>query len=105
MTSTETVREKSRRDIAHEIEQKHFGRCLWQHVEPRYRQMVVECVEFGSGTGTAIVVRRYETGIPRPGQNKPWPELAGHYVYLPVTDDNTWEGLDKALTALAAKAA
>lgn len=106
MANTTKPADQSRlkEDRYREIEQKHFGRCLWQQVIEPGRRIVIECMHWPKGSGTALVVKHYEPGLPRPGSNKPWPDLLALYVYLPVADDqNTWDGLDAALAAAAKK--
>lgn len=78
------------------IEDEHFGRCLWQQI-CEGRMMLVELFVFPAANTTAVVVRHYEKAIPRSGSGKPWPDQIASYVYLPVDDSNTWDGLNIAL--------
>lgn len=86
-----------------EIENEHFGRCLWQ-VILEGRTIMVELFHYPKANSTAIVVKHFEKAIPRSGSGKPWPDQIASYVYLPVDDTNTWDGLKTALTEIEAKA-
>lgn len=80
------------------IEEKHFGRCYWQMLAPN-RMVMVELLDFPEAKTTAVVVKHFDKAIPRSGSHKPWPEHIASYVYLPVDDSNTWDGLEKHLMA------
>lgn len=96
----------ARRELMHDIEGRHFGRCLDQ-VWGAGRRTLIERLEFknmGSGYLTAVVVKMFEKPVPSMSSSKPWPDLAGVWVFVPLEDEtNTWQGLDAALTAFEAK--
>ena len=83
---------------ARRIEHDHFGQCMWSEVLDG-RRIQVECMTLRDTNVLVLVVKHYDKAIPRAGSMKPWPDQVGTYVYLPVDDSNTWDGLDKALTA------
>lgn len=89
-----------RRETMRAIEQKHFGRCLDQ-VWGENRRTLIERMELRDTPGLcAVVVKQYESRVPSMSSSKPWPELSGCWVYVPVEDgDNTWTGLDEKLAA------
>lgn len=96
----DTTNERPRREIMRAIEEKHLGRCLdqaWGHG----RRHLIELMEIRGTTKNAVVVKQYESRVPTSSSSKPWPELAGVWVYIPIEkdDDNTWEGLDRQLAA------
>jgi hypothetical protein len=92
------IAEPSKEDRLREIEHKHFRQCLWQLVSPN-RRMLVECMEWPAAKTTAIVVKHYDAPIPRGGSSKPWPNMIAGEIYVPADPgNNTWEGLDAALT-------
>lgn len=82
---------------ASELEAKHFGRCIAQ-VWTDHRRRLVQLMDYPKAGCTAIVVKRFEHPVPPAGSRKPWPDLARCEVYLPITDDYSWDGLDTALT-------
>ena len=90
--------ERSHADQWKEIEDKHFGRCIWQVILPS-KTIMVELLQFPAAETTALVVKHFDRRIPTGSAGK-WPEQTATYVYLPVDDSNTWGGLDKALTDL-----
>jgi len=94
-----------RREIMHDLEARHFARCLDQ-LWGAGRRTLVERMEFknmGSGYLTAVVVKMFEKPVPKPESRKDWPDLTGVWVYVPIKDEsNTFEGLDAALTAFVA---
>lgn len=95
--------ERARSDIMHDIEGRHFGRCIDQ-IWGAGRRTLIELMDFPKAKTTVVVVKQYERAVPRSGSGKPWPDLEACYVYAPVADQtNTWEGLDAALSALEKK--
>jgi hypothetical protein len=101
MTSTATRTkqpERTHEDRMKVIEHDHFGRCLWQQLLEG-RRIMVELMDFPKAKTTAVVIKHYDDPIPRATSGKPWPKVIASYVYLPVDDSNTWDGLDAALTA------
>lgn len=90
---------KSRRDTMREIEQKHFGQCFDQ-IWSDGRRTLIERMELRDTPGLfAVVVKQFESRVPS-SSSKPWPELSGCWVYVPVEDgDSTWTGLDEKLAA------
>lgn len=84
-------------DTMHDIEGRHFGRCLDQ-VWGAGRKTLIELMDYPKARCQVVVVKHYDTAVPRSASGKPWPELIATYVYIPVADEsNTWDGLDKAL--------
>lgn len=101
MTSTAiAAREDTRSDVEKRwdgIEHDHFAQCLWQSILPG-RTIMVECMNWAKANRTVMVVKHFETRIPKPGATKvPWPKMSGVYVYLPVQDGGTWDGLEGVL--------
>lgn len=90
---------KSRNDIMHDIEAKHFGRCMDQ-VWGNNRRTLIERMELRDTPGLcAVVVKQFETRVSL-SSSKPFPELSGCWVYVPIEDgDNSWTGLDEKLGA------
>ncbi len=88
-----------RYDRCREIEMKHLGRCLDQMWDQR-RMTLIELMDYPKAKSQAILIKRFETPVPKSGSSKPWPDLLACYVFLPVDDkaSMTWEGLDAALT-------
>lgn len=88
---------KTNSDIMHDIEGKHFGRCLDQRWGVD-RRTLVELMDYPKGRCQAVITKHYDRPVPRSGNGKPWPELIACHVYVPVDpDNNTWTGLDDAL--------
>ncbi len=90
--------EKSRRDIMHDIEAKHLGRCIDQ-VWRNGRKTLIELMEIKNRPGDhVVVVKQFEQRVPTMGSSKPWPDLSAVWLYVPIDDrTNTWDGLDRAL--------
>jgi hypothetical protein len=94
--------ERTRADIMHDIEGRHFGRCIDQ-LWGAGRRTLVELMDYPKAKRTVIVVKHFETSVPKSGSSKPWPDLTAVGVYVPVEDDtNSWTGIDEALTKLEA---
>jgi len=95
-----TTQARPRADQMHEIEGKHFGRCVDQ-MWGLGRRTLIELMDFPAGKTTVVVVKQFESAVPRPGTRRPWPDLLSAYVYVPIADaSNTWAGLDTALAAM-----
>lgn len=85
------------------IERKHLGRCIDQ-AWGNGRRNLIELMEIRGTHCNAVVVKQFESRVPTSGSSKPWPELAGCWVYVPIEDgDNTWTGLDEKLAAFREK--
>ena len=86
-----------RHDTMRAIEEKHLGRCIdqaWGHG----RRHLIELMEVRGTCRNAVVVKQFESRVPRDSSSKPWPDLAGVWVYVPIEDgENTWEELDQKL--------
>lgn len=94
----ETAPEKSRRDIMREIEEKHLGRC-YDQAWGNGRRHLIELMELRGTRLNVVVVKQFEERVPT-SSSKPWPDLAGVWVYVPVEDGtNTWAELDEKLGA------
>jgi hypothetical protein len=86
-------------DKMHDIEGRHFGRCVDQ-LWGAGRRTLIELMNYPKARCQAVVVKQYDEPVPKFSSGKPWPDLISAYVYIPVDDDsNTWAGLDQALTA------
>lgn len=92
-----TTKEKTRHERVREIEHKHLGRCIDQIWAPG-RRALIERIELIDYRKTIITVKVFERSVPK-NSAADWPELAGFDVYLPIEDDMTFEGLDRALGA------
>lgn len=96
---------KTNSDIMNDIEGRHFGRCIDQ-MWGTGRRTLIEVMDYPKGRGQAVIVKQYDSAVPRAGAGKPWPALTSAYVYLPAEDEsNTWTGLDRALSDFEAKQA
>lgn len=94
--------DKSRRDIWHTIEGKHFGQCVWQQRSSSGKALMEGLVHKASGL-IMIVEKHYEKRLPSPNRGGDWPELESVNVYAPVDfATNTWDGLDLALAEFGA---
>ncbi len=104
MTSIATKpAQRTRADTMHDIEGRHFGRCLDQ-VWGAGRRTLIELMEYPKAKATVIVVKRFERSVPQSGSSKPWPDITSAYVYLETEDHtNTWTGLEAALEAYETK--
>jgi hypothetical protein len=81
----------------HEIEGKHFGRCVDQ-VWGAGRRTLIELMDYPKARCQAVIVKQFDSPAPKQDSSKPWPDLISAYVYIPVEDEsNTWAGLDQAL--------
>jgi len=91
--------EDDKRAVWRAIEEKHFGRCLWQQRSPNGRGLLEGLTH--KATGAIMIVEKiYDERLPGENSSKPWPELIGLQVYAPVDGrNNTWDGLDAALAA------
>lgn len=86
-----------RREIMRAIEDKHLGRCIDQ-AWGNGRRHLIELMEVRGTNRNAVVVKQFESRVPSESSSKPWPELAGVWVYVPIEDgDNTWTELDEKL--------
>lgn len=94
--------EPSHHDRMSKIENDHFGQCLWSEVLPG-RTIQVELFHYPKAKTTAVVVKHFDKAIPRSGSGKKWPDQTASYVYLPVDDNNTWDGIENALTEIERK--
>ncbi len=74
------------------IEEEHFGRCIWQAFAGD--RIMIELLEHPKANSTALVVKHFDGKVR--GSRK-WPAMTACYVYLPVDDSNTWDGLEKHL--------
>lgn len=102
-TKSETEHKRPRSDRMHEIEGKHFGRCIDQMWDRR-RMTLIELMDWPKGRDQVVLVKQFDHPVPRSGSGKPWPDLTSCYVYVPLRDhSNTWDGLDAALTEAEAK--
>lgn len=102
-TSTRAVQSRPNADRMHDIEGKHFGRCVDQ-VWGYGRRTLIELMDYPKARCQAVIVKQFDGAAPRSGSGKPWPDLLSCYVYVPVDDaSNTWEGLDRALDAYETK--
>lgn len=91
--------DKSRKEIMREIEEKHLGRCMDQ-AWGSGRRHLIELMEVRGTTNNCVVVKQFESRVPTSSSSKPWPELAGVWVYVPIEDKtNTWQELDDKLAA------
>lgn len=105
MSTTErTESKRPRADRCHEIEGKHFGRCL-QQAWSGDRRTLIEMMDWPKAKRVAIVVKQFEDRVPRTGSSKPWPDLASAQVYCAASDDNTWDGLDADLSRIESRSA
>lgn len=96
MTSTAKRAEQTNCDRMHEIEGKHFGRCIDQ-LWGAGRRSLVELMDYPKARCQVVVVKQYDSPVPKAGARE-WPELIATYVYVPIGDkENTWDSLDKAL--------
>lgn len=99
MSDNETRVVGERRDTMRAIEQKHFGTC-WEQVWTGGRRLLIELMELKGTNQRAVVIKQFEKSVPPASSSKPWPELAGAWVYVPVDGySNTWTELDDKLTA------
>lgn len=88
-------RDKTNSDIMHDIEGRHFGRCLDQ-VWGAGRRTLIELMDYPKAKCQVVVVKQFDKPVPR--NSSSWPDLIATYVYVPLKDeDNTWTGLDLAL--------
>jgi len=88
---------RMRADAMHAIEGAHFGRCIEQAWDPT-RQMLFEVMDYPKARCLAVIVKRFQKPVPKPGSGGQWPDLASAEVYLPVDDKSaSWVGLDMAL--------
>lgn len=93
------VTDAKARHIYEGIEAKHFGRCVWQARLPDGKT-IVECMEYPKAGMLAIVVKEHDGRLPHPESSRPWPELIGVQVYVPVDpNSNEWASLDRELTS------
>ena len=84
-------------DTMHDIEGRHFGRCVDQ-VWAAGRRTLIELMDYPKARCQAVVVKQFDTPVPKLTSAKPWPDLIAAYVFIPVDDEsNTWAGLDRAL--------
>lgn len=96
--NTKATTERNRRDILHDIEGRHFERCLNQ-VWSNNRRTLIEVMDWPKARRTIILIKNYEKPVPRSGSGRDWPDLESCYAYVPLDDDsNTWDGLEAALT-------
>lgn len=94
---------RTNNDIMHEIEGRHFGRCVDQ-MWGTGRRTLIELMEYQKAACQAVIVKQYAAPVPKSESSKPWPDLISAYVYVPVEDaSNTWVGLDAGLTAYEEK--
>lgn len=95
----ETAPEKTRRMTMREIEERHLGRCLEQ-VWGYGRRSLIELMEVRGTNRNAVVIKQFEERVST-SSTKPWPELSGCWVFVPIEKDgdNTWVGLDQQLAA------
>lgn len=94
--------EKSRHETLREIENKHLGQCLGQAWMDGRRTLVEKMAVQGTNK-TCIVVKQFEQRVPT-SSSRPWPELDGVWVYVPIDEqDNTWDELDRNLAAFREK--
>lgn len=101
-TTKERPAQRPRADIMHDVEARHFGRCIDQ-VWGGGRLSLIELMEYPKARCTAVIVKRFESAVPKEGSGKPWPDLIASYIYVPVEgDDNTWAGLERTLEAFEA---
>jgi hypothetical protein len=89
---------ESKEDRWRAIERKHNANCLWSQIVGN-RTILTECLYFPRLHSTVIVTKHYDKPIPRSGSAKPWPDMIGVWVYVPV-GGSTWEELDEQLTEL-----
>lgn len=98
MTNTSKRVSQTNNDTMHDIEGRHFGRCVDQ-VWGAGRRTLIELMDYPKARCQAVVVKQYDTPVPKMASSKPWPDLISAYVYIPVNDEsNTWAGLDAALS-------
>ncbi len=88
---------RPRADQMHDIEAKHFGRCIDQ-LWGSGRRSLIERMEWPKGGGTVMLVKHFAYGVPD-GYGD-WPDLIGVQAYVEIHDDGTWGGFDAKLTEL-----
>lgn len=81
-----------------EIEDKHFGMCVWQQRSQNGRAMLEGLIH--KATGQVLIVEKgYGSRLPSEISSKPWPLVEWVNVYAQLDRvTNTWDGLDQALT-------
>lgn len=96
MTNTATRAQQTNSDRMHEIEGKHFGRCIDQ-LWGTGRRTLIELMDYPKARCQVVVVKQFDSSVPKMG-TRDWPDLIATYVYVPIGDtDNTWDSLDEAL--------
>jgi hypothetical protein len=91
-------------DIMHDIEARHFGRCVDQ-VWGAGRRTLIELMDYPKARCQVVIIKQYDDAVGKSPSGK-WPDLISCYVYVPIEDDsNTWTGLDAALTKFEAEKA
>lgn len=81
-----------------EIEDKHFGMCVWQQRAPSGKAMLEGLIH--KATGQILIVEKgYGSRLPSKNSSKPWPLVEWVNVYAQIDRaTNSWDGLDQALT-------
>lgn len=100
MTDINTDEDQYFRDRARrwaEIEDKHFGMCVWQQRHPSGRAMLEGLIH--KATGQILIVEKgYGSRLPPENSPKPWPLVEWVHVYSQIDRGSmTWDGLDQAL--------
>jgi hypothetical protein len=90
-----STEEKTRHERMQEIERKHLGLCMEQ-VWPTGRRCVIERRQLIDHRSTVVVIKWFEKSVPK-NSYAAWPEITSMDVYLPIQDDNTFDGMDRAL--------
>lgn len=78
------------------IEKEHMGRCFWQMWDDQRRNLL-ECMELKDTNKMVLVLKQFEARVPKMESARKWPELSGTWLYVPLDDDNTWDGTSAAL--------
>lgn len=95
MSDVEYARDRAKRWA--DIENRHFGMCLWQQRAPGGKAMLEGLIH--KATGQILIVEKgYGSRLPPVNSSKPWPQVEWVNVYAQIDRaTNTWDGLDAAL--------
>jgi hypothetical protein len=80
-----------------QFERKFLGHCLFEKTEGR---RMISVMTIRNTARTCVVVRHFEADVKR---SKGWPKQEACYVYLPIEDDGTYDGMDKVFEAYVEK--
>jgi hypothetical protein len=99
-TKSKVPAQRKRSEIMHDIEGRHFERCLNQ-VWSNNRRTLIEVMDWPKARRQIILIKNFESRVPTRYSGRGWPDLESCYAYVPLDDEtNTWAGLEEALIKL-----